>query len=543
MRKEMNRNLVTGYLQANGRNIINGNGDPILLNGWGLGNWLLCEGYMWLHGESNRLDRPRRIEEVVRELTGSEFSRWFWKEFRAGYTAKEDVKLMAELGYNSVRIPFNWRILLEDEPGLRWIEEGFTLLDNCIDWCEEYGLYAFLDMHGAPGGQTGANIDDSVDDMPRLFTDKDSWDKGVAIWEKLARRYAGRWIVGGYDLLNEPIRPERHGIVNCDHLVPELARFYEEATAAIRKHDAQHMLSIEGHRWATKTDVFYKRYDDNMCIHFHRYACMPDTAAYREYLEASERLDLPLWLGETAENSLEWYAAMFPLSADLGIGYNLWPWKKMGLANSPLTVKKPDGWDRIIEYAKGGPRPSYEESQAMLRTYLDNIKAENCVSNLDVTQACLRQPGFTVRGTDFDHFPGRGVSHSGTRGEDNLTLYRRGCGMRIRQGRTVKDKRFPFECGWDSLTLEMAEGEFAVYSAYDVSDGDTVVLELSAMEDAVIEVSIGDDVLLGTLEAEASADVVTTKEITLPKAEKAAVKIRIRSGRIELDRVIFAGAQ
>lgn len=97
---------------------------------------------------------------------------------------------MAELGYNSVRIPMNYRVFMEDGPGIHWKEEGFQLVDQCLAWCEEAGIYAFLDLHGAPGGQTGSNIDDSVDDVPRLFIDQDSWDKTIALWVKLAERYA-----------------------------------------------------------------------------------------------------------------------------------------------------------------------------------------------------------------------------------------------------------------------------------------------------------------------------------------------------------------
>jgi len=38
--------------------------------------------------------------------------------------------------------------------------EGFRLLDRVVEWSQEAGLYVVIDMHCAPGGQTGANIDD-----------------------------------------------------------------------------------------------------------------------------------------------------------------------------------------------------------------------------------------------------------------------------------------------------------------------------------------------------------------------------------------------
>uniref|UniRef100_UPI0005938DC1 glycoside hydrolase family 5 protein n=1 Tax=Gorillibacterium massiliense TaxID=1280390 RepID=UPI0005938DC1 len=422
MFEKTSRSRVKGFLRAEGRKVVNEAGEEIVLTGWGLGNWLLPEGYMWL-SRGSEFDRPRKMERVIRELAGSEYAEQFWTKFREHYVTREDIRLMAELGYNSVRIPFGWRVLMEEEPGIVWKEDGFALLDRCLDWCEEFGVYAFLDLHGAPGGQTGSNIDDCVDDFPRLYTDSDSWLKAIELWKELARRYKDRWIVGGYDLLNEPVRP---GLLEDKHphyFVQRLVDFYEEAISAIRAIDSRHLLSIEGHHWATNTAIFYKRFDENMVIHFHRYACMPGIEAYQPYLEVSERLNQPLWLGETGENSLEWFAAMYPLAVSLDIGYNLWPWKKMQCDNSPYSINKPEGWDEFLAYTTGGAHPGYKRVQQILDGFLENIKVANCDPNPLATDAAFRKPGCRLRGTDFDAFPGKGASFSGFRTEGNLYGY------------------------------------------------------------------------------------------------------------------------
>lgn len=549
MRKEMDRALVKGYLRASGKNIVNGDGDTVLLNGWGVGNWLLSEGYMWLGG-GERFDRPRTIENAVRELTGTKYSEYFWKEFRSRYLTKEDVRLMAELGYNSVRIPFNWRVFLENEPGLNWVEEGFRLIDRCLDWCEEYKIYAILDMHGAPGGQTGAGIDDSFDDMPRLFIDADSWAKAIALWSKIAERYADRWIVGAYDLLNEPVRqasanpPRGH----CDEYIPKLARFYDEVIPAIRKYDKNHMLTLEGHYWAKTPDFFVKRFDDNMAIHFHLYGWIggwPELKPFQGFLDVSEKLDQPLWIGETGENLNEWYTAMFQLMADLGIGYCSWTWKKMQCKNSPLSVKKPRGWDDIIGFTKLGPRPSYENAQSILNEYLDNMLAENCESNIAVSRACFRRPGTVVRGTDFDLFPGKGVSFSGTRAEPNPPAgpqapesYRRECGMRIKEGRKMEKRPFFWDTAWESFTLELTKDEFAIYSLHDAVAGSSVSFEIMAVEDAELEIT-SDGKSLGHITLDAGDGVVATEPLAVLPLHRQAVKMTVKKGIIELDKVIF----
>ena len=100
---------INGYLHTQGRKIVDGNNEEIILKGWGLGNWLLPEGYMWLADGGRRFDRPRRIEQVIGELTGKAYAEHFWKSFRENYITREDIRYMAELGYNSVRIPINWR--------------------------------------------------------------------------------------------------------------------------------------------------------------------------------------------------------------------------------------------------------------------------------------------------------------------------------------------------------------------------------------------------------------------------------------------------
>lgn len=521
--EKLSRDRVNGFLRAQGTEIVNGAGEPILLSGWGLGNWLLCEGYMWKAGP--RGDRPRRLEQVVRELAGSEYAESFWKRFRKNYIRREDILRMAQLGYNSLRLPIGWRVLMEDEPGIHWREEGFRLIDELLGWCEEARVYVFLDLHGAPGGQTGANIDDCIDDFPRLFTDKDSWDKAIALWGELAKRYGDRWIVGGYDLLNEPIRPD-DGRKPCQHLVPRLRDFYRAAIAEVRKYDSHHMLSIEGHHWATNTAVFCENYDDNMVIHFHRYAVPPDMGAYREFLELSRRWNKPLWLGESGENLPEWFAALYPLGVQLGIGYNIWPWKKMECTNSPYSVNAPAGWEKFTAYTGGGERPSYEEAQAMLDEYLNNMLLENCRENPAVSASVRREPGCSVRATDFDE----GACH-GLWQREALCHYRQGSGMEILEPEVPPEKRFGFDCCWDSLKLVMRPGEYVEYTLYGAREGSTVSLELAGASAGTIAL-YQDGRLLGETGE-------TGKPFALSHAPQTVLRLCCTAGKPVLERILY----
>lgn len=522
--EKMSRDRVSGFLRASGREIVNGKWEPIILSGWGLGNWLLCEGYMWKAGP--RGDRPRRIEQVIRELAGSEYAESFWPRFRRNYIRREDKLRMAGMGYNSVRLPINWRVLMEDEPGLHWKEDGFRLIDDLLDWCEEARLYVFLDLHGAPGGQTGANIDDCVDDFPRLFTDRDSWDKGIALWGELAKRYRDRWIVGGYDLLNEPLRPD-DGRKPCQYLIPKLRDFYIDVIKEVRRYDTEHMLSIEGSSWSTDPAVFCMDFDDNMVIHFHRYAVLPDMGAYREFLELSERWNKPLWLGESGENIPEWFAALYPLGARLGVGYNVWPWKKMECKNSPYSVKAPKGWEKFTAYTSGGERPSYEEAQAMLDEYLENMLLEKCEENPEVSASVRREPGCSVRATDFDEGGCKGRCEA-----QAVSGYRKNSGMEIVEPELMPDKRFGFDCCWDAYKLALSPGEYAQYTMFGAKPGSEVSLVFAEGSNGTVEV-FQDGRNLGEVKGSGQA-------LQLSPAAETVVRILGKEGRTVLERVIYS---
>ncbi len=530
MKQSAGRGRVEGFLDTDGRRIVNGKGEEVLLTGWGLGNWLLCEGYMWLAYDLPRFDRPRRIEAVVEELTGKEWADEFWRRFRANYITESDIRLMADMGYNSVRVPINARLFLREGPGIVFEEEGFECLDRLLAWCERHRLYAFIDLHGAPGGQTGANIDDSADDRCRLFMDDEQFEKGLCLWERIAERYSGRWIVGGYDLLNEPIRPARfEGDEDLDVYVPRLIGFYEKCIARIRKTDRKHLITLEGHHWATAPDIFTHVYDPKMVIHFHRYGCDPDISAFRSWLELSERLNVPLWLGETGENTMEWFSAMMPLAAGLDIGFNMWPWKKMSCVNSPCSVIPPADWDLILDYARNGVHPGRETARRILNEYLENMLAEKCAVNDKLAANVFRRPGCTIAGTDFDE-PTESAS-----GPEPGT-YRSGTGMSLFCRYPDREKRFAFDGDWSRYVLRLKRGESVGYTLYDVAPGSGLEVLCYAQEPSVLEVC-QDGAPLGRFGLSADTE-KRVLPVRLNGAEACLLRLKALRGTVDIETLL-----
>ena len=535
MKKNVSRSRVNGFLDSDGRRIVNGLGEEILLMGWGLGNWLLCEGYMWLAHDLPRFDRPRRIEAAVEELVGKAWAEKFWKKFRASYVTESDIQLMADMGYNSVRIPINSRLFIQEGPGVHFVEEGFQCLDRVLDWCETYKLYAFIDLHGAPGGQTGANIDDSVDDVCRLLADEDQFEKGLCLWEEIARRYKDRWIVGGYDLLNEPVRPVRFpGDVSLEKYVPRLIEFYEKCIARVRAIDQKHIFTLEGHHWATETGIFTHVYDPKMVIHFHRYGCAPDITAFQPWLDLSKKLNVPLWLGETGENTMEWFSAMMPLAASLDIGINMWPWKKMNCNNSPCSIIPPMEWQQLLDYARGGTHPGYEKAQKILDEYLKNMQVENCLINEKLAANVFRLPGCIIAGTDFDELPGLGASYWHGQNTPSPVAYRQNTGMELYCRYPDREKRFAFDGEWARYVLRLREGEYACYSLYDVTVLSKLEVACCAEEPAVLEIT-QDGKPLGTFDLSGTEHRQILSSMHLFNADSCVLRLKALRGTVDIE--------
>jgi aryl-phospho-beta-D-glucosidase BglC (GH1 family) len=141
---------------------------------------------------------PREIEELSDELIGPEKADAFWKQWRETYITEADIDRIKAMGFNSVRVPIHWKLFDSEN------SEGFRLLDRLVEWARKDHIYVIIDLHCAPGGQTGTNIDDSYG-YPWLYLSKDAQQHTVAIWRGIAAHYSKEPTVLGYDLLNEPI--------------------------------------------------------------------------------------------------------------------------------------------------------------------------------------------------------------------------------------------------------------------------------------------------------------------------------------------------
>jgi aryl-phospho-beta-D-glucosidase BglC (GH1 family) len=370
------------FVTTRGKDLVSTDGKPLVLKGINLGNWLLPEGYMFKFKTANS---PRRIETVINELIGEDEGRRFWRTYHHDYITQEDIRFIKQSGFNSVRVPFSYRLLVSDTSPVKLEGEGYRLLDDVVAWCKQEKLYVILDMHAAPGGQTGDNIDDSWG-YPFLYESAESQDLLVNIWRRLAARYRNEPAVIGYDLLNEPIAH----YFDAAKLNPKLEPLYRRVVAGIREVDRNHVIFLGGAQWDTNFKVFGPPFDPKLVYTFHKYWMEVNRGAIQEFLDFRDKHNVPIWMGESGENTDEWITSFRTLLDANNIGWCFWPYKRMDATSCVASISPPEDWDAIIGFAEG-PRTSFEEvrkhrppkekAQKALNDYLQRIKFANCRVN------------------------------------------------------------------------------------------------------------------------------------------------------------------
>lgn len=462
---------ATDFVRRNGNEIVDGEGRLLLLRGVGLGNWLLPEGYMWRFGPG--AESPREIEALTERLLGADHAEEFWRRFRDAYITEADIAAIAGFGFDHVRLPINARIV-QDAAG-RPLEEGYALIDRLIGWCRRHGLWVLLDLHGAPGGQTGTNIDDSPDNRPELFMDARYRELAIELWRELARRYRDEPAVLGYDLLNEPLPNEwQHQYAD------DLIALYRDITAAIREIDSNHLIMYEGSHWATNWSVFTEVWDENSVLQFHKYWSPTDAASIAPFLEARERLGLPIYMGEGGEHNLEWLYAAFRLYEAHGIGWNLWPWKKIDTLTSPVSIVPPVGWDDVVASIREPSLLDREAAQSVFDALLEGMRIDRCIVRPEVVAAVTgeRPPVMPAWAYGFDG-PGRSYAAAS---DGSVPRLREGdpVGLRFATDGDHPDNPFehrpgdPFAAD-ERIVVDLAAGEWLVFDVTGDTDASCYV--------------------------------------------------------------------
>lgn len=380
---------VEDFIRIDGPGLVL-HGEPFFIKGTNLGNWLNPEGYMFGFRKTNSAGW---IDKMFRELVGPEAAAEFWRTFKDRYITRDDIVFIASTGANTIRLPFHYKLFTdEDYMGLTVNQDGFDRIDSVVNWCREQGLYLILDMHDAPGGQTGDNIDDSHG-YPWLFESETSQQLFCDIWVKIAQRYRNEPVILGYDLLNEPIAPY---FSNKDSLNTLLEPLYKRVVAEIRKVDTNHIVILGAPQWNSNFDPFTDwKFDDRIMYSCHRYGGEATAEAITHFIDFRDKTSLPMYMGEIGHNTLEWMEAFCKVMEDNNIGYTFWPYKKMG-GSCFVSIGTPENWDQVIAFSEAPrdtytaireARPDRELSWRAMESFLEMCLFENCSIEKDYIRA------------------------------------------------------------------------------------------------------------------------------------------------------------
>ena len=108
---------------------VDSSGDTVQLRGFGLGGWLVQEGYMW--NTSGFYGSTSVIEQQIIELVGDSSANAFYQNYYSAYVTEEDIAQLADWGFNSLRLPFHYKFFQQIQGCLSMT--GLTLLTHCCN--------------------------------------------------------------------------------------------------------------------------------------------------------------------------------------------------------------------------------------------------------------------------------------------------------------------------------------------------------------------------------------------------------------------------
>jgi glucan 1,3-beta-glucosidase len=349
------RGADLSWLSAKGPDLVDAGNRKVVLRGVSLGGWLVEE--MWMQPIVTQppagSDLPAirdhvSLNKVLRRRLGEPGWRRVQAAFRDAWVNESDFDRIRDAGFNHVRLPF-LHDLLDEPDGLAW-------LDRAIDWAGKRGLYVVLDLHGAPGGQSGEHHT-GEQGRNRFFKDPADIERAERVWQAVARRYRDRPEVAAYDLLNEPM-----GAGDLATLYLVQGRLYH----AIRTVDTKHVVIIEdGYTGLDHMPAPAVAGWGNVMASCHHYAFNAPSEegqlkAGRDHVEYMRRhqatLGCPLYLGEFNEEPHGTAKSLAALAKDVdshGWSWAIWTYKVVftrgtrsmwGLYRNPAAVDALDAY-------------------------------------------------------------------------------------------------------------------------------------------------------------------------------------------------------
>jgi len=378
------------WLRANGARIVDPRGQAVVLGGVNLGGWLVEE--MWMMPFVTKPPEGSQFAEikdhvslwhVIEERFGAQKMRQIRTELRNNWITEADFDRIHAAGMNCVRLPFLYDML--EEP------DGWSWLDRAINWAAARDMYVILDLHGAPGRQSGEHHTGEAG-VNKLFSNPDFIAQTERVWTKVAQRYKNRPEVAAYDLMNEPT-----GASDDRALFQTQDRLYR----AIRAVDARHLIIVEdGYKGIDHLPKPSEMEWKNVVLSYHSYnfdaKSEQDHAKHLDWLVAElqknqKRWQAPFYLGEfnlEPHGTPTMMATYVRTMREHGWGWSLWTYKTMIPGGS--GEQSMWGWYRCPRPVKEPLNPFADSADELLRK-IGEVRTERLEEHVKLGQA-LKTP-------------------------------------------------------------------------------------------------------------------------------------------------------
>jgi hypothetical protein len=382
------RSIPNPMIHAEGTRLVDGTGTPIRLRGVLLEGWLMWNGSLWGAGLASETKIADRLEGLV----GKEEAARFRQAVYDNFISERDIEMIADLGLNVVRVPFNHTVL-ETDGVIDASAPGWAYLDRLLDWCEKHEVYVVLDLHSVPGGQSGVFVADP--DLQHVWKSEADLQRTVDLWKAIASRYRARSIVAGYDLINEPEPPKGQDLVDL----------YRRIIGAIRAVDPHHLVFLTGTALSTDFSLYQGPIDDNQAYTFHTYNFLTndtDESHLTELARLAEKHDVPLWNGEFGAHTDRWTAAQIALFEDPANhvnGWIYWPWKRVSETDwrrerfqHLMEIESTEAWDTVRKHLGsffGLKKIPQELASRALADFIEAARADSLIAHEEMV-AVLR---------------------------------------------------------------------------------------------------------------------------------------------------------
>lgn len=158
---------------------------------------------------------------------------------------ESDFELIAELGFDFVRLPMSYWCWSDPHNWKELREKPLKEIDQAVEYGKQYGVHVSINFHRAPG----YSVDRSADEPFVLWRDEEAQEAFDYHWSHFAQRYKGmpnRNV--SFNLVNEPATYTNE---RKEPLKPEdYDKVVRRVTKAIRDIDPNRLIIADGLWWA-----------------------------------------------------------------------------------------------------------------------------------------------------------------------------------------------------------------------------------------------------------------------------------------------------